>query len=69
MGKVKFKPEAEQIRMIMTDGPGNCFPEFEGKVFAGVGPFECFSDKVELQEAMTALLRDWNRVHPQCKWK
>ncbi len=69
MGKPKFKPEAERVRMIITDGPGNCFPKYEGKVFVVIGPFESFTDKVEVQEAMTELLRDWNRRSLQRKRK
>lgn len=60
----KWKPRSEQIRMIYTDGPGNndVVNENRGKVFAVIGPFESFSDKEELQDALRDLLRKYNRA-------
>jgi hypothetical protein len=35
-------------------------PEWRGKVFAVLGPFENFSDKEKLQQKIEAAVRDYN---------
>lgn len=57
---LRFKPKDEQVRLILTDGPGGVMPEHKGKVFAVIGPFENFTDKPELQNALMTLLRGYN---------
>jgi hypothetical protein len=57
---MEWKPEAEQIRCVYTDDPMGAMPEHKGKVFAVVGPFETFTDKPALREALKMLLRGWN---------
>jgi hypothetical protein len=57
---LKFKPKSEQVRMIVTDGPGGAMPEHGGKVFALIGPFDSFTDKQDLQDMLTTLLRGYN---------
>lgn len=46
--------------MIFTDGPGGAMPEHEGKVFALIGPFDSFTDKADLRDMLTTLLRGYN---------
>jgi hypothetical protein len=35
-------------------------PEHSGKVFAVIGPFDTFTDKQELMNALEHLVRGWN---------
>lgn len=57
---LKFKPKREQVRMVFSDGPGSVMPEHKGKVFAVIGPFDDFTDKTDLQDMLTTLLRGYN---------
>lgn len=57
---MKFKPEAEQARLVYSSADQACFPEHRDKVFAVLGPFDSFADKPELQNALRILLRGWN---------
>lgn len=56
----RFKPKEQLVRMIMTDGPGRCMPEHEGKVFCVIGPFEDYADKADLQRMLQIMLRGYN---------
>ena len=64
MGKPKFKPKKDQIRLTYTTGHQSCYPEYRGqdKVFAVIGPFEGFGDKMDIQEALKELLMSWNKA-------
>ena len=55
-----FKFESEQVRCVYTDAPEFAMPEHKGKVFAVIGPFDSFTDKTKLQDALRTLLRGWN---------
>lgn len=57
-----FKPKHQQVRMIVSDDPSSSpvVTENPGKVFAVIGPFDGFSDKMELQHMLETLLRGWN---------
>jgi hypothetical protein len=57
---LEFKPEPEQVRCVYTDDPNGAMPEHKGQVFAVIGPFESFTDKMKLQDALRMLLRGWN---------
>jgi hypothetical protein len=57
---LKFKPKDRQTRLIFTDGPGRVMPEHAGKVFAVIGPFDCFTDKADLQDALETIVRGYN---------
>lgn len=57
---LQFKPKDKQTRLIFTDGPGRAMPEHEGKVFALIGPFDDFTDKAALQDALELLVRGFN---------
>ena len=59
---LKFRPENEQVRMVMSDDPNSSpvVSENHGKVFAVIGPFDGFSDKTELQHTIETLRRGWN---------
>ena len=65
MGKVKFKPEAMQVRMVYTTDTPSYFSEYKDKVFVAIGPFDSFEDKLELQAALRELLINFNRAHPR----
>lgn len=60
MAALKFKPKNKQVRLIFTDGPDRVMPEHEGKVFAVIGPFDTFTDKAELRDALEMLARGFN---------
>lgn len=45
---LRFKPKDKQIRMIFTDGPYRVMLEHTGKVFAVIGPFDCFTDTTSM---------------------
>lgn len=57
---LRFKSKNRQTRIVFTDGPGAALPEYAGKIFALIGPFEDFTDKTDLQEALVMLLRGYN---------
>lgn len=57
---LKFKPKAKQTRVVFTNGPGSAMPEHKGKVFALIGPFDTFTDKPDLQDALVCLVRGYN---------
>lgn len=60
MSALRFKPKDQQVRLIFSDGPDRVMPEYAGKVFAVIGPFETFTDKQELMNALEHLVRGWN---------
>ncbi len=60
MAALKFKPKDRQTRLVFTDAPGRVMPDSAGKVFAVIGPFDGFTDKADLQEALQILLRGHN---------
>ena len=57
-----YKPKDQQVRMILSDDPKSCpiVTEHPGKVYAVIGPFDGFSDKMELQHMIETMLRGWN---------
>lgn len=57
---LRFKPKHQQVRLIYTDGPGRAMPEHAGKVFALIGPFDGFTDKSDLRDALETLIRGYN---------
>lgn len=57
---LRFKPKKRQTRLIFTDGPGSAMPEHAGKVFALIGPFDNFTDKPDLQDALVTFVRGYN---------
>lgn len=57
---LEFKPKHRQTRLVFTDGPGRAMPEHAGKVFALIGPFDCFTDKADLQDMLTTMIRGYN---------
>lgn len=57
---LEFKPKPEQVRCVYSDDPSVAMPEHKGKVFAVIGPFESYTDKMQLQDALRMLLRGWN---------
>jgi hypothetical protein len=57
---LQYKPKDKQVRLIYTDGPDRVMPEHSGKVFAVIGPFDCFTDKADLQDALETLVRGYN---------
>lgn len=60
---VEWKPKNEQVRLVMTsETPGPFKSEFENnaKVFAVIGPFDDFTDKQDLQAALTTFLSGYN---------
>ena len=57
---LKFKPRAQRVRCVFTDEPQRSYPEHKGKVFAVIGPFDDFTDKAALQDALVLLLRGFN---------
>lgn len=57
---LKFKSKNKQTRLIMSDDPGRVMPEYKGKVFCVIGPFEDFTDKTDLQDALVMLIRGYN---------
>ena len=61
----KFRPKHEQVRMVLTDAPQSAMPEHRGDVFAVIGPIGNFTDKQDLQDMLTMLLRGYN-VLPGC---
>jgi len=65
MVSLKFKPKDKRVRLIFTDGPGRCMPEHEGKVFAVIGPFDTFTDKSELRDALEMVCRGFNLEEPR----
>lgn len=52
----------DPVRMIFTDAPErtDLFRDNKGKVFCIIGPFENHGDKMELECAMTMLVRGFN---------
>ncbi len=60
MSALRFRPKNEQVRLVFTDGPGAAMPEHRGKVFALIGPFDDFTDKIELRDALEMLIRGSN---------
>ena len=60
MSALRFKPKGRQTRLIFTDGPGRVMPEHTGKVFAVIGPFDDFTDKADLRDALECLIRGHN---------
>jgi len=65
MAALIFKRKDRQTRLIFTDGPGRAMPEHAGKVFALIGPFENFTDKPELRNALELLVRGSNLEEPR----
>jgi len=57
---LKFKPKDQQVRLVFTDAPGQTMPEHQGKVFAVIGPFDDFTDKQGLMDALELVCRGWN---------
>lgn len=61
---LKWKPKVRQVRMIFGDGEylSGCdsVRSNPGKVFAVIGPFDGHTDKQDLQDALTTLLRGYN---------
>lgn len=57
---LKFRPKDKRVRLIFSDGPGRVMPEHAGKVFAVIGPFDQFTDKTDLQDMLTTLVRGYN---------
>jgi len=56
-----FKSKDKRLRLIFTDGPGKTYEsEFAGKVVAIIGPFECFTDKVDFQNMLGILCSGYN---------
>ena len=55
-----FKPKKDRVRLIYTDGPGKVMPEYKGKVFAVIGPFEDHMDKPRLMDALEIVCRGYN---------
>lgn len=63
---LKFKPRAEQVRVIFGEGAHlsgmDHVRQQPGKVYAVIGPFEDHCDKGELQDMLTTVLRGYNTV-------
>lgn len=57
---LKFKPKNRQVRLIYSDNPSIAVRDMPGKVFAVIGPFDCHSDKLELQKILETILRGYN---------
>lgn len=61
MSALKFKDKDKRVRLIFTDGPGPAAKDMgDGKVFAVIGPFDTFTDKQDLQDALETFVRGWN---------
>lgn len=60
---LKWKPKQERVRLIWTSeaaGPFKVEYEDNVKVFGVIGPFEDFTDKQDLQNALETFLRGYN---------
>ncbi len=54
--------DKEQVRIVLTDAPGKAMPEHQGKLFAVIGPFDTFGDKMRLQDTLTLVVRGYNTL-------
>jgi hypothetical protein len=59
------KQTNNQVRIVYSGDPERTtvVQNNPGKIFATIGPFDSHEDKVELQKALTMLLRLWNHEH------
>lgn len=62
MSSLDWKPKAQQTRVIYSGDPSgvDSVKLNPGKVFAVIGPFENFTDKADLRDALELLVRGHN---------
>jgi hypothetical protein len=64
MSGLRFKSKENRLRLIFTDRAGAAMPEHNGKVFALIGPFDSHTDKGDLQDMLTTIIRGYNLEPP-----